>query len=175
MPLIELDLGAEWDGGTDWYKICDRSARSGISVSAYGSLLEQESALEISVKLSDNAEVQRLNSSYRGKDKPTNVLSFAMFQKDILESLFGSERSIAESEILLGDIIIAKSICQNEAEEKHIPLTDHVAHLVVHGILHLLGYDHETETDALVMEHLEIDALHTLGIANPYAVYALKR
>lgn len=120
--------------------------------------------LEISIKLSNNDEVQELNSAYRGKDKPTNVLSFPMVPHDLLESLSNSD----DGEVLLGDIIMAHGVCADEAKEKSISMADHAAHLLIHGVLHLLGYDHETEPDALIMETLEVKALKKLSIANPY-------
>ncbi len=171
MPLIELDVGSNWNANQDWQKICEDSSTAAFSVSPYAFLLTKGFATEISVKFSDNTEVQQLNHSYRGKDKPTNVLSFPMVQKDLLTSLSYSD----DGEILLGDIILAKTVCQNEAGEKQIPLGDHVSHLIVHGTLHLLGYDHQDEAEALLMEGVEVKALQTLGIANPYTDDSVKR
>lgn len=164
MPLIELGVGAEWNKEQDWHTLCEASAKAGITVSAHASLLKDDVNAEISIKLSDNDEVQELNKTYRGKDKPTNVLSFPSMEKEHLASLSYSKRD----ELLLGDIILAKTTCQNESQEKAIPLIDHVSHLVVHGTLHLLGYDHQDSEEAETMEQLEVQALLTLGIANPY-------
>ena len=152
-------------------KICEVSAKAAISVSPHASLLTKGFTTEISIKLSDNDEVQQLNSKYRGKDKPTNVLSFPLVQKDLLVSLSNSD----DGEILLGDIVLAKTICQDEAREKYIELADHVSHLVVHGTLHLLGYDHQGEAEALLMQELEVKALQSIGIANPYLEDEVKR
>ena len=94
-----------------------------------------------------------LNRAWRGKDRPTNVLSFPA----------------PEGEAYPGDIAIAFETCSREAEERGIALSDHATHLVLHGFLHLLGYDHQNEDDAALMEGLEIKILKELGIADPYA------
>ena len=171
MPLIELTLSPPWSEQKPWIDICNASSKAAIMASPHAGLLGKSFEIEISVKLSDNDEVQKLNGSYRGKDKPTNVLSFPLVQPDLLSSLSNTD----DGEILLGDIILAHGVCQAEATEKNVSLSDHVAHLVVHGTLHLLGYDHEEETDALIMEELEVQALSSIGIANPYSETAIKR
>jgi len=107
---------------------------------------------ELSLALADDATVQGLNRDYRAKDKPTNVLSFP-----------------AAHGPLLGDVIVAHETLMREAVEEGIPAADHLAHLTIHGLLHLLGYDHETEADALRMEALETSILAGLGIADPHA------
>jgi len=111
---------------------------------------------EVSIAMITNGQMQALNKQYRGKDKPTNVLSFPA-------SLDGSCP-------LLGDIVLAFKVAEQEAVAKNITMTDHVSHLLIHGFLHLLGYDHETDADAQVMETLEIKALAGLGISNPYVM-----
>ncbi len=165
MLQIEINTGPDWQDGTDWQKRTEKAASAALSASSYGDLAERNFALEISIKFSDNDEVQKLNSAYREKDKPTNVLSFPLVPRDLFESLSNSD----DGEILLGDIVMAHGVCADEAKEKSIPMADHASHLLVHGVLHLLGYDHETEAEALIMEALEVKALQKLGIANPYA------
>lgn len=118
--------------------------------------------VEISVVLADDATVQGLNRDWRGKDKPTNVLSFAALDDD------GAPR-VPGAPLLLGDIVLAFETCRAEAAAQHKPLSDHLSHLVVHGVLHLLGYDHEDdETEAEEMERLEAAVLARFGIADPY-------
>lgn len=107
---------------------------------------------ELSLALSDDAMVQGLNRDYRAKDKPTNVLSFP-----------------APRGPLLGDIIIAFETLHREAAEEGLSPADHLTHLTIHGLLHLLGYDHETEAEALRMEALETSILAGLGIRDPHA------
>lgn len=107
---------------------------------------------ELSLALSDDATVQGLNRDYRAKDKPTNVLSFP-----------------APHGPLLGDVIVAFETLTREAAEEQLTPADHLAHLTIHGLLHLLGYDHETEAEALRMEALETSILAGLGIRDPHA------
>ncbi len=115
-------------------------------------LLKQDFAnQEMSVVFSSDEEVQRLNKTFRHQDKPTNVLSFCSDQGDEL-----------------GDVILAYETVMQEAERSDIMPLHHVLHLIVHGFLHLLGYDHEEEDDAEQMEKLEIEILKNLNIKNPY-------
>ncbi|WP_339824178.1 rRNA maturation RNase YbeY [uncultured Parasphingorhabdus sp.] len=165
MLQTELIASPEWGNEQDWTELAARAAKAGIAASSHADLLSRNFEMELSVKLSDNADVQSLNKAYRGKDKPTNVLSFPQIQPDLLEALANTD----DGEALLGDIILAYETCRDEASAKEISFSDHITHLIVHGSLHLLGYDHENEIDAGMMENCEINALATLGIANPYA------
>lgn len=120
-------------------------------------------SVEISVLLTNDAAVQELNRDYRGQDKPTNVLSFAALDDDESPVVVGAP-------ILLGDIILAYETCAREAVEQGKSVAHHTAHLVVHGTLHLLGWDHEEdEAEAEEMERLETRILAAFGISNPYA------
>jgi probable rRNA maturation factor len=110
---------------------------------------------ELAVLLTDDAAIRRLNATWRGIDKPTNVLSFPA--------------AAAPGGQHLGDIAIAFETTQREAEAEQKPLGDHLAHLAVHGFLHLLGYDHESEPEAEAMEQLERAILARLGVPDPYA------
>lgn len=112
------------------------------------------------VALLSDAEVRALNAQFRGKDKATNVLSFPAGWP--AEAALGTIKE-------LGDIALAYETMVGEARESGIALLDHVRHLVVHGVLHLLGHDHETESDAELMEALETRILAELGVADPYA------
>lgn len=166
--MLELALIAEADGwpdGVDWETLALRAANAAFARTPHDGLRRKRVSIEISVKLSDDAEVQTLNRDYRGKDAPTNVLSFPMVPPDLLETLCNSD----DGEVLLGDIVLARETCVREAEEKGIPLANHVTHLIVHGVLHLLGYDHMVDEEAEAMEALEIEALAALGLPDPYA------
>jgi len=118
---------------------------------------EGRGGASVSLMLGDDAAIRTLNASFRGKDKPTNVLSFP------------APVMPGDLEPALGDIALAYETCAREAEEEGKTLSDHLTHLVVHGTLHLLGHDHETEAEAETMETLETRILAGLGIADPYA------
>jgi len=113
------------------------------------------------VALSDDAAVKKLNAAYRAKDKPTNVLSFPALPQP---------PSRGADTPFIGDIVLAEETVRREARELTIPVTHHIQHLVVHGLLHLLGYDHETDGDASIMETIETETLASLGIADPYSL-----
>ena len=128
----------------------------------------------VSLLLCSDAKIQQLNHDHRGIDKATNVLSFPAADDDDMPYVTGAMGAIADDDnnMLpsqeLGDIAIAHGICAREAEESGISITDHITHLFGHGVLHLLGYDHEQDAEADEMEALEISLLDALGIANPY-------
>ncbi len=117
-----------------------------------------------SILFTSDEQVHELNREWRSKDKPTNVLSFPMLEREDLLTL-GADGPPE----MLGDIALAYETCQREAEEKGVSLRDHTAHLLVHGFLHLAGHDHvDSDEQAAAMEKLEIEALAMLGIADPY-------
>jgi probable rRNA maturation factor len=125
--------------------------------------------LSTSMIFTSDEEVQVLNAEWRGKDKPTNVLSFPMLEREDLLDL--PDDGPPE---MLGDIALAFETCAREAEEKGITLQDHASHLIIHGLLHLAGLDHEiSDEDARAMEILEIKALALIGIADPYGDHHL--
>lgn len=161
---VIVDAGPLWPDDKDWTALALDAARAALIETPHGDLIANPSAVEISVKLSDDAEVQTLNAAYRGKDAPTNVLSFPMMQPDLLDGVDIGD----DGETLLGDIILAHETCAREAAEKGINLVDHATHLIVHGTLHLVGYDHENDVDAEAMETIETRALASLGLADPY-------
>ncbi|MBC2778844.1 rRNA maturation RNase YbeY [Parasphingopyxis marina] len=160
-----VQIGAQWDTDIDWAALALAATTQAIRQTPHAGLISDPMTVEISVKFTDDEEVRKLNASYRAKDKPTNVLSFPMVQSDMIDALANSD----DGEVLLGDIVLAHGVCAREAEDKGIAVRDHAAHLVVHGALHLLGYDHEKgEAEAEAMEAMERTALAILGIADPY-------
>jgi len=119
-----------------------------------------ENDLQVTVRIVDEAEITQLNKDYRHKEGPTNVLSFPF------ESPPGMPGEECES--LLGDVVVCAAVVAQEAVVQHKPTEAHWAHMLVHGILHLLGYDHQTDSEAQEMETLEVDVLAGLGYPNPY-------
>jgi probable rRNA maturation factor len=151
-PVLRVEL-IEDDG--DWSDLVDAQSLVGRAASAAAQAAGR--ALQpglVSVVLSSDSHVAALNERFRGKAKPTNVLSFPA--------------GAGAPEGHLGDIVIARETVEREAHEQGVPVVHHVQHLVIHGILHLLGYDHTTAADAERMEALEIEILSELGVANPY-------
>ena len=147
--MIDLDLRLSESAWStlisDLEAVCQTALNAGAAqVSAGG---------EVSVLLTDNAEIQTLNKQWRGKDKPTDVLSFPA---DPMDAPF------------LGDIAIALSVTQSDAAARNLTLPQHLSHLLIHGLLHLLGHDHKDDTEAAEMERLEIVALASLGWPDPY-------
>lgn len=115
-------------------------------------------AVELGIVLADDETVSALNRRHRGKDGPTNVLSFPL----------GPDAAGRDGPVLLGDVVLAFETVAREAADQKKTLADHLQHLVIHGILHLSGYDHETEDDAERMERFEARILAELGVADPY-------
>jgi probable rRNA maturation factor len=141
----------------DVESVCHRAA-----LAAFGTCVDMKLAqVEISILLTDDKNLRDLNKKYRAIDKPTNVLSFTNL----------SENKTFQFEALphlLGDVVIAYETTLNEAEQEGKKLADHLSHLVIHGVLHLLGHDHEHYAQAVLMEALETSTLATLGIPDPY-------
>ena len=158
---MEIDVAIEdpWPEG-EWAALAGRAA------AAAATAAPELASARISADLlfTSDAEVRALNREWRQRDKPTNVLSFPMLAREDMLAL----ASDGPPE-LLGDVALAHETCAREAAEKGIPLEHHATHLVVHGLLHLAGYDHElSAAEAEVMEALETKALAICGIADPY-------
>jgi probable rRNA maturation factor len=158
---MELEISVEepWPAG-DWDALAGRAAEAAAAVAP-----ELGNArLSASLLLTSDAEIHALNREWRRRDRPTNVLSFPMLARDELLALAGEGPPE-----LLGDVALACETCAHEAQDAGISLEDHAAHLIVHGLLHLAGYQHElSPADAEAMEALETKALAICGIADPY-------
>jgi len=141
-----------------WVSICpeaemlaERAARAALAAA------HVDGPAVIAVILTDDAEQRRLNRDYRGKDASTNVLSFSM-----------GDPVPGGGAVMLGDVVLAFETVAREADEQNKPLADHLRHLVVHGVLHLLGFDHENDMEAEIMERREREILAGLGVPDPY-------
>jgi probable rRNA maturation factor len=170
MRAVVLDVAAlreePWPEA-DWEGLAARAAEAAIAETPFGEWLGWPTVIEIAVRLASDEEVRTLNRQYRDKDKPTNVLSFPMVQPDLLETV---TQNSDDGEVILGDIVLAHGVCAAEAEERGVSAQDHATHLIVHGVLHLLGYDHMGEAEAEAMEDMERAALANLGLHDPYPV-----
>ncbi|RED51498.1 putative rRNA maturation factor [Aestuariispira insulae] len=153
-----MDLVCEADGWpADAEAVVERAVMA--AWQAEGGADEGREA-ELSLVLSDDASVQELNREWRGKDKPTNVLSFPADDED--------EAPLPGMPRMLGDIVLALETVSREAREQNKSFDHHLTHLVIHGLLHLIGYDHIEDDEAEIMEALEIKLLAGMGISNPY-------
>jgi probable rRNA maturation factor len=160
-PPSRLSLALERvDDDGDWARVgpVDDMIAAVAQVLAVAPELSDVYPATAAVALSSDDAVRRLNAAYRGKDKPTNVLSLPAAR--LLVGRLGP---------LLGDIVLASETVEREAEAQGVVANDHLTHLIVHGFLHLIGHDHEDDSEALVMEGLETAILGDLGIADPYA------
>ncbi len=153
-PPLEIAVIRNVDGWPDHF---DALAKKAVLAALAGAKAKMKGAAEISVLLTDDAEQRELNAQWRQKDSATNVLSFPQIEP------FGPVMGI------LGDITLARETLEREAAELGKSLDDHFTHLMVHGLLHILGYDHIEEDEALQMEGLETQILARLGIDDPYA------
>lgn len=151
----------------DWGAFAASAAEAALAETPFAEWLGSPTAIEVAVRLTSDDEVHTLNRQYRQKDKSTNVLSFPMVQPDLLDTV---TQNSDDGEVLLGDIVLAHGVCAAEAEERGISVQDHATHLIVHGMLHLLGYDHMEDAEAEAMEDMERAALRHLGLHDPYPV-----
>ncbi|TCU55847.1 putative rRNA maturation factor [Novosphingobium sp. PhB57] len=157
---LEIDIEAPWPAETDWADLAEAALEALVQVAPE---LDNPRLLA-SLLFTTDEEVHVLNREWRAKDKPTNVLSFPMLERADLLAL--APDGPPE---MLGDLALAFETCAREAAEKGVPVEHHASHLIVHGLLHLAGLDHEiSDADAEAMEALETKALALIGIADPY-------
>ena len=161
---VAVQAEAGWPG-SDWKQLAATSCEAAVRATPHAELADSSALVEISIRLTTDEEVRQLNLQYRGKDKPTNVLSFPMVQADLLQTV---SQNSDDGELLLGDIVLAHGVCEAEAREKGVSLDAHAIHLIVHGVLHLLGYDHQGSAEAEHMESLERDIMARMGLHDPY-------
>ena len=164
--MINVELSIEDWPGDAWQQAAAGAAEKTIATTPHAALATIAATIEISIRLTSDAEVQALNLQYRKHDKPTNVLSFPMVQPDLINTFANTD----DGEVLLGDIVLAYETCAREALERGVSIEDHATHLIVHGVLHLLGYDHMTDADAEAMEAIEQSVMATLGLHDPYPI-----
>jgi probable rRNA maturation factor len=165
MELIStIDVILNYEG---WSEVCPAPRRLAWDAAEFAlvhcsavSELSWSGPIELSVTLTDAARQRRLNRDYRGHDAPTNVLAFPAWDPAM--------HVLPGVPILLGDVVLACETVAREASEQNKPIDDHLRHLIVHGVLHLLGYDHQVHAKAVKMEALETEILARLGVPDPY-------
>lgn len=158
MTALEIDILHDCNNWLENATIIDESyiksvVSSSLSLAGFQGDNDMAAPTEISIVLSNDDQIQQLNKTYRSKDKPTNVLSFPQ-----------------DESTLLGDVIISFDTIAREAQDQDKHIKDHFTHMLVHGCLHLLGFDHIDESEAEEMEALEVKILSQLGIKNPYEI-----
>ncbi len=163
MSIVKFDIACEYD---EWHKIdaIDEICKKVLTKT----FLEVKDEIdlkgkipEVSIALIDDKQIQEINKEYRGKDKATNVISFANID-------YGLDFIEEENTVLLGDIVISYDTLKKEANDTNIEIKDHLYHLLCHGMLHLLGFDHIDNDEAEEMENLEIKIMDEFNIKNPY-------
>ena len=172
-PLVEVVIEDDRWEAVGLPALAERAGRA-----VLGRLGLPPGGFELALLAASDARIAGLNADFRGKPQPTNVLSWPA--EELAAEAEGGAPSpplagTAEAPESLGDIALAWETCAREAAEAGRPLADHLTHLVVHGLLHLLGYDHLRDGDAAVMERLEIEILASLGVADPYEEVAVER
>jgi probable rRNA maturation factor len=163
-PTAAIEIGSVCAA---WSRVCpaaeelaDAAARLALARGMAAAGIAPLTPVELGVSLADDAGQQRLNREWRGVDRPTNVLAFSAWEP--------GAPTPPDAPLLLGDVVLAFETVAREADEQGKPFADHLSHLVVHGVLHLMGYDHDTDAAALAMESLETAILASLGVPDPY-------
>lgn len=163
-PTLELSINAaDWEAIPDLSRLADRAVSA--SLAAVGIPTE---AVTVSLLLTDDDEMRRLNRTFRERDRATNVLSWPSMALDAPLTA----RDIEDPPVFLGDVALGYQTVLAEAREQSKTIEQHASHLIVHGVLHLLGYDHQIDEDAAFMEGREVDALARLGWPDPYEIDA---
>lgn len=170
---LEWDVStqfAEWDAAIpNAEEIIEKSIELIKAQVPEGAQLDQFMMIDLGVVLCDDAFIHELNRKFREKDKPTNVLSFNGLDEDEIATLLQKKEASELYPYSLGEIYIAYETVKREADEAGKSLRDHFTHMIIHGLLHLLGYDHIEDDEAEIMEQKEVELLEILGIDDPYA------
>ena len=169
--MINIDVilkSKKWQKEAEIEKFIEEICKKLILLTEIKKLLTKNFELELAISLVSDNQIKKINSQFRQKNKATNVLSFPALDEKILREI-GLKKLIGSSKYLfLGDILIAYETVQKESIAQKKNFKDHLSHLILHSILHLIGFDHENEKDAEAMEALEVKILKKLNIKNPY-------
>ncbi len=169
MIFIDLELKSKkWNEEKNIEKLVEKICQKIIPLTDLKKLLTKNFTLEIAVSLVSDAQIKKINQQFRDKNKATDVLSFSNLDENLIRQI-GLKKAVGPSNyLLLGDIVIAYETVKKESLAQKKKFHEHLTHLILHSILHLIGFDHEDEKMAKIMENLEIKILKTLKIQNPY-------
>jgi probable rRNA maturation factor len=169
MIFIDLELKSKkWNEEKNIEKLVEKICQKIIPLTDLKKLLTKNFTLEIAVSLVSDAQIKKINQQFRDKNKATDVLSFSNLDENLIRQI-GLKKAVGPCNyLLLGDIVIAYETVKKESLAQKKKFHEHLTHLILHSILHLIGFDHEDEKMAKIMENLEIKILKTLKIQNPY-------
>jgi probable rRNA maturation factor len=169
--MINIDVitrSKKWCNEKNVEKSVKRICKKIISLTDLRKILTKDSVLELSISLVSNRQIKKTNFEFRGKNKSTDVLSFAALDENLIHKV-GFKKAVKPCDYLfLGDVVIAYEMVKKESLAQKKKFEDHLTHLILHSILHLIGHDHEDKKMAKIMEDLEIKILKKIGIQNPY-------
>ncbi|MBP7709753.1 MAG: rRNA maturation RNase YbeY [Rickettsiales bacterium] len=169
MIFIDLELKSKkWNEEKNIEKFVEKTCQKIILLTDLKKILTKDFVLEVAVSLVSDAQIKKINSEFRGKNKATDVLSFSNLDENLIREI-GLKKAVGATKyLLLGDVVIAYETVKKESLAQKKKFGDHLTHLILHSILHLIGFDHEDEKMAKKMENLEIKILKSLKIKNPY-------
>ena len=168
---IHIDLATKskkWLVVKNIEKFVEKTCAELILLTEIKSFLKKQNCLELSVSLVSNTQIKKINHEFRDKNKPTDVLSFSFLDEKLIRKIGFENVTKPMQQLFLGDIVLAFEIINKEAIAAKKDFHHHLTHLLLHSILHLIGYDHEKKKDAEIMEEIEIKILRKLKIGNPY-------
>ena len=171
MIAIDINIKSKkWLEIKNIEKFIEKTCQKIIPLTNLGEILEKDFMLELSISLVTDARMKKINSQHRGKNKSTNVLSFPSLDEKLIRKV-GLKKTVGLAKYLfLGDIILAFETIKKESLAQKKEICDHLSHLILHSVLHLIGFDHEDEKMAKIMEDLEIKILAKINIKNPYQI-----
>lgn len=169
MIFIDLELKSKkWNDEKNIEKFVEKTCQKIILLTDLKKILTKNFTLEVAISLVSDAQIKKINSEFRGKNKATDVLSFSNLDENLIREV-GLKKAVGAAKyLLLGDVVIAYETVKKESLAQKKKFDDHLTHLILHSILHLIGFDHEDEKMAKKMENLEIKILQSLKIKNPY-------
>lgn len=172
--MIFLDIAVKskkWEKEPKIVDFIKKTCKKLILSTEIGKISKNLELIELSISLVSDAQIKKINFNYRGKNKPTNTLSFPALDGNLIQKKGLKEAIKGYKSLILGDILLSYETIQKESLAQKKEMCHHITHLILHSLLHLIGFDHKNEKDAKIMEDLEIEILKKLKIKNPYLPY----